>query len=220
MPRQEAEPNTGIDENKQQRSRARSGGFDIPMLAAGAAVAGLAAYYHALPRKDPIQTQGMPERYLIDAPNRMDLQQSTECAAFSSAYVLRHLGTEADGNELYRGFPRKLLDGTVDPRGILVLFKKKGYRASFYRGSSDTLKKRISLGVPVIAFIKVNEGQRYSHFAPVVGYDNDYFYLADSLGHKSNCDGPTHNRKIPIVEFEKLWRTNPFYKQSYIVASR
>ncbi|OWR30168.1 hypothetical protein CDO73_12300 [Saccharibacillus sp. O23] len=190
------------------------------MLAAGAVVAGLAAYYHALPRKDPIDARNMPESYLIDTPNRMDLQKNTECAAFSGAYVLRHLGTEADGNELYRGFPRKLLDGTVDPRGLLVLFKKNGYRASFYRGSADTLKKRISLGVPVIAFIKVNEGQRYAHFAPVVGYDSEYFYLADSLGHKVNCDGPTHNRKIPIAEFEKLWRTNPFYKQSYIVASR
>lgn len=219
MSRQEMEPNTGVSENEQGRDQARSGGLNIPMLAAGAAFVGLAAYYHALPRKDPIHTRNMPESYLIDTPNRMDLQQNTECAAFSSAYVLRHLGTEADGNELYRGFPRKLLDGTVDPRGLLVLFKKKGYRASFYRGSVETLKKRISLGVPVIAFIKVNEGQRYAHFAPVVGYDSEYFYLADSLGHKANCDEPTHNRKIPIAEFEKLWRTNPFYKQSYIVAS-
>lgn len=217
---QETQPNAIRNENEQKPSRTGSGGLNIPMLAAGAAFAGLAAYYHALPRKDPIKAQKMPERYLIDTPNRIDLQQNTECAAFSSAYVLRHLGTEADGNELYRGFPRKLLDGTVDPRGLLVLFKKKGYRASFYRGSSETLKQRISLGIPVIAFIKVNEGQRYAHFAPVVGYDSEYFYLADSLGHKTNCEEPTHNRKIPIAEFEKLWRTNPFYKQSYIVASR
>ena len=215
----QTESGSNDNEIEQRQPTSRRSGVNLPMLAAGAAVAGIAAYYHALPRRDPIRTAGMPERYVIETPNRIDLQKNTECAAFSSAYVLRHLGTETDGNELYRAFPRKLLDGTVDPRGILVLFRKKGYRAEFYRGSIETLKKRVSLGIPVIVFIKVHADQRYAHFAPVVGYDQDYFYLADSLGHKINCSEPTHNRKIPIAELEQLWRTNPFYKQSYIVVS-
>lgn len=189
--------------------------------AGGAALAALAWHYHALPRKDPISTEDTPESCLIDTPNRPAFQSGTECAAFSSAYVMRHLGEKSDGREIYRGYPRKLLDGTVDPRGILVFFKQRGYRATFYRGDADTLKKRISLGVPVIAFIKVYPDKRYAHFAPVVGYDLEHFYLADSLKHRINARGENvYNRKLRIDELERLWRTNPLYKQSYIVIER
>jgi len=186
--------------------------------AGGAAVAALAWHYRALPQKDPVSTDDMPETYMIDTPNRTDLQSGKECAAFSSAYVMRHLGVETDGREVYKGYPRKLLDGTVDPRGIMVFFKRHGYRASFYRGDADTLKKRISLGIPVIVFIKVYPDKRYAHFVPVVGYDRDHFYLADSLKHRINAPGQRgYNRKLPIAELDKLWRTNPFYKRSYLV---
>lgn len=206
------------DEQRDTHSaRKKVDALDVALAVTGVATAVLLPYYHALPKKDPIRTAGMPESFLIDAPNRTDLQPKTECAAFSSAYVLRHLGVEADGNELYKGFPRKLLDGTVDPRGILVLFRRMGYKASFYRGNIDTLKKRVSLGVPVIAFIKVFPNKRYAHFAPVVGYDREHLYLAESLKHKANSKENGYNRKLPISELEKLWRTNPFYKQSYIV---
>jgi len=191
--------------------------LDVALAVTAVATAVLLPYYHALPKKDAIHATNIPESYLIDTPNRTDLQPKTECAAFSSAYVLRHLGVEADGKELYKGFPRKLLDGTVDPRGILVLFRRMGYKASFYRGNIETLKKRVSLGVPVIAFIKVFPDKRYAHFAPVVGYDREHLYLAESLKHKTNSRESGYNRKLPISELEKLWRTNPFYKQSYIV---
>ncbi|MEJ8303995.1 cysteine peptidase family C39 domain-containing protein [Saccharibacillus sacchari] len=191
--------------------------LDVALAVTGLGIAALLPYYHALPTKDTIRTTDRPDSFLIDTPNRTDLQPKTECAAFSSAYMLRHLGVETDGNELYKGFPRKLLDGTVDPRGILVLFRRMGYQASFYRGNIETLKKRVSLGVPVIAFIKVFPGKRYAHFAPVVGYDREHLYLAESLKHKTNSTANGYNRKLPISELEKLWRTNPFYKQSYIV---
>jgi len=175
-------------------------------------------YYYMIPRKDVIVTSEIPESYLIRTPNRMDIQPHYECAAFSSAYVLRHLGIEADGNELYKQFPRKLADGTVTPKGILVLFKKRGYDATFYHGNLQTLKKQVSQGVPVIAFIRVSPKQRYLHFVPVIGYDQDYLYLAESLEHTINCKETSYNRKIKIRDFEVLWRTwVPFCKNSYIV---
>ncbi|MCQ4088382.1 cysteine peptidase family C39 domain-containing protein [Saccharibacillus sp. JS10] len=193
---------------------------DTSWLIAGVALAAAIPYYYALPKKDEIEVGDLPQRFLIDTPNRTDFQPNTECAAFSSAYVLRHFGVEAEGRELYRGFPRKLLDGTVDPKGILALFRKKGYNATFYRGTVDTLKKRVSLGVPVIAFIKVFPDKRYAHFAPVVGYDADHLYLAESLKHKANAKESLYNRSLPIAELDQLWRTNPFYKQSYIVIEK
>ncbi|MDO3410546.1 cysteine peptidase family C39 domain-containing protein [Saccharibacillus sp. CPCC 101409] len=196
---------------------------NISLLVTGAAVAVVAANYRAFPKKDPISTDGLPESYLIEAAgNRTDFQTNKECAAFSSAYVLRHLGVEADGNALYRKYPRKLLDGTVDPKGILVFFRQQGIEADFYRGTVETLKMRISLGTPVIAFIKVHANKRYAHFSPIIGYHRDHFYLAESLEHKANDQGGMekgYNRKLPIAELESLWRTNPFYRQSYIVVS-
>ncbi|MBD3922961.1 hypothetical protein H8B09_29910 [Paenibacillus sp. PR3] len=76
----------------------------------------LRSYYIKPPKRDLIDTSELPKYYFIEKANRMDLQQSNECAAFSSAFILRHFGEEADGNELYRRFPRKRHNGTVDPK--------------------------------------------------------------------------------------------------------
>ncbi|WP_426451979.1 C39 family peptidase [Paenibacillus sp. S-38] len=148
----------------------------------------------------------------------MDIQHNYECAAFSSAYVLRHLGMESDGNKLYKDYSRKLYDGTVTPKGIVLFFKRLGYDASFFCGNVDTLKKQVNLGIPVIAFIRVFPNQKDLHFVPVVGYDEEYFYLADSLEHTINCNETYYNRKVLIQDFEALWRTwVPFCKNTYIV---
>ncbi|OIB00908.1 hypothetical protein AK95_00390 [Paenibacillus sp. LC231] len=181
-------------------------------------IAILMSYYFTIPRKDVIDTSVLPESYLIRTSNRMDIQPHYECAAYSSAYVLRHLGIEETGNELYKQYPRKLADGTVTPKGILIFFKRRGYDASFYRGNLQTLKKQVSQGVPVIAFIRVFPKQRYLHFVPVIGFDQEYLYLADSLEHTINCEDSSYNRKIRKRDFEALWNTwAPFCKKSYIV---
>ncbi|MCI3919451.1 cysteine peptidase family C39 domain-containing protein [Paenibacillus sp. TRM 82003] len=155
---------------------------------------------------------------MIRSENRIELQDHYECAAYSSAYVLRHLGVDADGNELYKKYPRKLSDGTVSPKGIIVFFKKLGYHASFFYGNVNTLKMQLRKGIPVIVFIRVFPDQRYLHFVPVVGYDREHFYLAESLKHTINCTEAHYTRKITVRDFEKLWSTwVPYCKQSYIV---
>ncbi|MDR0269416.1 cysteine peptidase family C39 domain-containing protein [Paenibacillus sp.] len=148
----------------------------------------------------------------------MDIQDNYECAAFSSAFVLRHFGIEADGNELYKKYPRKLLDGTVSPKGIIVFFKKLGFDVSYYHGNINTLKKQLNQDIPVIVFIRVFPNERYLHFVPVTGYDEKYFYLADSLNHTINCNETYFNRKVLISDLEAVWKTwVPFCKNSYIV---
>ncbi|WP_145408526.1 cysteine peptidase family C39 domain-containing protein [Paenibacillus xylanexedens] len=175
-------------------------------------------YYYKIPRKDQIDTQAIPRAYCIESNNEMPMQDHYECAAFSSAFVLRHFGVDADGQKLYEKYPRKLLDGTISPKGIIVFFQRLGYDASYLRGDIDTLKKQISLGTPVIMFIRVNPKQRYLHFVPVVGYDETHFYLVDSLSHTINCNEAHYNRKISFRELEGLWRTwLPFCQNSYIV---
>lgn len=174
--------------------------------------------YYILPIMDQVHTREIPKSYNINVSNRIDIQNNMECAAFSSAYILRHFGKEANGNELYKDYPKKLIDGNISPKGIINFFTKNGYKVSFVRGDISTLKKQISRGVPVIVFIKVFRNKRYLHYVPVVGYDDEYLYLADSLKFLINCDMDNYNRKILIKEFEALWNTwIPFYKKTYIL---
>ena len=135
--------------------------------------------------------------------------------AFSTAYVLRHFGMKADGKELYTNFPSKVRSGNVYPKGI---------KTNYYKGNINTLKYEVSKGTPVIVFIKVLKDRNNLHFVPVVGYDKEYIYLSESLGHLVNCndDNKSYNRKVPIDEFKKLWNVKNinmlFYSNTYITA--
>ncbi|WP_422657610.1 cysteine peptidase family C39 domain-containing protein [Paenibacillus sp. EC2-1] len=153
--------------------------------------------------------------------NRKDIQKNYECAAFSSAFILRHFGKEADGNELYKKYPRKLLDGTINAKGIIVFFKKLGLDSTYLSGNIDTLKKQITQGIPVILFVRVFPNKRYLHFVPAVGYDEKFIYLVDSLPYTINCNEALYNRKVLISELGAIWKTwIPFCKSSYIVINQ
>ena len=102
--------------------------------------------YFSFPKKDRMYTVNVPSTYYIQSSNRLDIQKNYECAAFSSAFVLRHFGLESNGTKLYETYPRKLLDGTVYPKAVVVFFRKLGYQAMYLRGNVNTLKKQISQG--------------------------------------------------------------------------
>lgn len=161
-----------------------------------------------------------PATYVIEQVNRIDVQGGVECAAFSTAYSLRHFGIEADGTELYKNFPSKTKTGTVYPKGIRTVLQQMGFQTTYYRGTIDTLKHEVSKGTPVITFIKVQPDKPHLHFVPVVGYDEHYMYLAESIERLANCEATFYNRKVPIQQFKKLWNTRtlftPFYNQTYI----
>ena len=42
-----------------------------------------------------------PDSYIITAENRFDYQPHLECSGYSSAYVLRSMGIDADGMTIY-----------------------------------------------------------------------------------------------------------------------
>ena len=163
-----------------------------------------------------------PAQYLVKRNNRIDIQNKRECAAFSTAYVLRHFGMESDGDELYINFPSKMKSGNVYPKGIRTMLRKKGFKTTYYKGNINTLKYEVCKGTPVIVFIKVRKDQNYLHFVPVVGYDKEYIYLSESIRHLVNCNGDNkgYNRKVPIDEFKKLWKVKninmPLYSNTYI----
>ena len=65
-----------------------------------------------------------PADYLIQQGNRLEFQNNTECAAFSTAYVLRHFGMAEEGDALYMNFPSKTRAGNVYPKGIRTVLQK------------------------------------------------------------------------------------------------
>ncbi len=169
-----------------------------------------------------LRKRGYPANYLIKRNNRIDIQNNRECAGFSTAYVLRHFGIEADGEALYSSFPSKMRSGNVYPKGIRTVLRKKGLKTSYFKGTIDTLKYEVSKGTPVIVFIKVHKDFNNLHFVPVVGYDEQFVYLSESLRQLVNCNDAnnSYNRKVTIKEFKKLWNvkniTMPLYSNTYI----
>ncbi len=168
-----------------------------------------------------LRKQDYPSNYLIKGNKRIEIQNKRECAALSTAYMLRHFGMKADGKELYTNFPCKTSSGEVYPKGIRKVLKEKGFKTSYYKGNINTLKHEVSKGNPVIVFIKVQNRHHSLHFVPVVGYDEDHFYLAESLEPLINSkDNSSFNRKVPISEFKKLWNIKNFntlfYSNTYI----
>lgn len=154
----------------------------------------------------------VPEAYMVEGDNYFDYQPGLECSAFSSAYLLRHYGEEADGLTLYEDFPGRLFEGGAMPNGIEEFFNGRGYEAQFKSdGTVEVLKELVSRGAPVIVFIHVEEPYETTHnthYIPLIGYDADYFYFAESLTDYANCKdekGLAYNRKTEISKFERLW---------------
>lgn len=171
-----------------------------------------------------------PEEYLIRKENRMDLQSGPSCSGYAAAYVLRNLGIPARGEELYQRMPSKTKKGAVHPKGLVRLLNRelekagssdgKRYRAEYCRGNLQQLKREVSQGVPVIAYIKTYPGKHWLHFIPVVGYDGEYIYLAESMENNRNDRNLYYNRKVPVTEFQRLWNTvsweMPLVRNTYI----
>lgn len=162
--------------------------------------------------------------FLLQNKNRLALQRSTECSGFSSAHVLRSFGIEADGNELYAKMPGRLKNGAVLPKNLKKILQQYGFRVRYMRGDLNALKAELSEGNRVIAFVKTRLDKNWLHYVPVVGYNEEEVFIAESLGYLTNCREEFFNRRVKTEEFLKYWNTRawymPFYKNTYLVIER
>ncbi len=159
-----------------------------------------------LPARDPLCPDGLPQEYYIaSGHNYIDYQTGNECAAYAAAYVMRHLGAQITGPELYPELHRVF--GFVSVRQVAGLLERHGYHAAAYYGTLDTLKGRLAEGVPVIAFIRIPGD---THYTVVTGYDGQFLYLADSIAALANAEGGWYNRRLRAEEFEDLWSTDRY----------
>ena len=172
----------------------------------------------------PAKKRQYKKEYILKTPNYFDYQKSTECAGFSAAYVLRSFGIEADGNEFYTRIPRKLHGGAVLPCVLRREIMKQGLKARYVKGNLETLKADLSEGRRVIVFIRTRLDKRWLHFVPVVGYDEENVFIAESMNSLVNYEGAYCNRRLSNAEFLKFWDTReiymPFYRNTYLVVEK
>ena len=114
--------------------------------------------------------------------------------------------------------------GYVYPKGIADLFKEKGFNVCYYSGNLNTLKHDLeNSGNPIIVMIRIQKDKNYLHYVPVVGFDENNIFIAESLAELVNDNNELYNRKIGNKEFLKLWNTSmlrqPLYKNTYFVTS-
>lgn len=155
------------------------------------------------PKRDGVQGDSAPASYSITGGNYIAYQSDGQCSAFAAAYVMRSLGAQISGEELYPDIKRTF--GFVSPQSLVKTFAEYGYNAAAYHGDISTLKARVAQGVPVIAFISIPND---THYVVVTGYDKERIYLADSLPENANAAEPWYNTSVTAEEFAELWRTD------------
>ena len=172
----------------------------------------------------PAKRRQYKREFMLKTPNRFDYQGGTECSGFSSAYVLRSFGIEADGREVYAGIPHKVPGGAVLPGVLSKELGKYGLKARYIKGNLKTLKADLSEGKRIIVFIRTRTDKRWLHYVPIVGYDEDNVYIAESMNSLVNCEGAHSNRRLSNEEFLKFWDTRevymPFYRNTYLVIEK
>ena len=148
-----------------------------------------------------------PSEYMITTENEIQKQYRYECGAYSTAYVLRSLGVDVDSKEFYEQAEPKSTEGAVPYEAMQAGAERYGYKLESGMISLAALKYEVSKGVPVIVGIEIAPGNSLPHFLPIVGYDEDYIYAAESVGIYANEKSDHYNRKIKTDTFKELWWT-------------
>ena len=152
-----------------------------------------------------------PSEYMITTENEIQKQYRYECGAYSTAYVLRSLGEDVDSKEFYDSVEPKGKDGSVTYEAMQAGVERYGCKLESGMISLAALKYEVSKGVPVIVGMEIAPGNSLPHFLPIVGYDDEYIYAAESVGRYANEKGDHYNRKIKINVFKELWKTDGNY---------
>lgn len=162
--------------------------------------------------------------FMITKENCIDIQAGNSCSGYSIAYILRHYGISVNGDEIYAKLPNKMNNGYVYPKEIKRMLEIYGFHVKYYVGNLHALRNEVSKGNPVIVFMKVRKEKNWLHYVPVVGYDENNIFIAESLVELVNCNENTYNRKIGNKDFKILWNTSmlkmPLYTHTFFSIDR
>ena len=157
----------------------------------------------------------------FDVPifTEFELQGKNQCAAYSTAFVLRNSGKQAKGIEVYARIPFKIpISGYVLPKGLLSYLQSQGLNPFIYQGNLSSLKARLVKGnAPVI--VLVGNGLLWQHYMTLVGFDNEKgeLYFVDSNKVNDENAGLPGNRTMTNDYFLKWWSNGlPVFNHVYI----
>ncbi|MFZ3131701.1 MAG: hypothetical protein WA125_11515 [Desulfosporosinus sp.] len=157
----------------------------------------------------------------FDVPINTDfeLQGKNQCAAYSTAFVLRNLGIQAKGIEVYAGIPFKIpVSGYVLPKGVISYLQSQGLNPKIYRGDMSSLKARLIITKdPVI--VLVGNGLFWQHYMSLVGFDDEkseLYFVDSNKVNDENAELPG-NRTMTNDYFLKWWNNGlPVFNHVYI----
>ena len=102
------------------------------------------------PKKDFI-SGNPPYKFSVPIHSGFEIQGKNQCAAYSSAFVLRNFGQSAKGSEVYDELSFKIpISGYVLPKGVISNLQTKGLNPKIIKGIWSHLSKGLS-GDPTLS---------------------------------------------------------------------
>jgi hypothetical protein len=165
----------------------------------------------------------LSKRFAIPINTSFEVQGRNQCAAFSTAFVLRNFGQPAKGSEVYSELPYKIpISGYVLPKGIVTYLKTKGFSPRVLKGDLNTLKsKLVEDSNPLI--VLVGNGVFWQHYMTLVGFDNEKseLYFFDSGREKDENAELPGNRTMTKEYFLKWWDNGlPIFNHVFITTEK
>ena len=171
-----------------------------------------------LPIRDAISFTTQ-KKFDVPIYTSFELQGKNQCAAYSTAFVLRNSGQQAKGIEVYAKIPFKIpITGYVLPKGIISYLQSQGLKPKIYQGDMSSLKARlVQETAPVI--VLVGNGLFWQHYMTLVGFDDDkseLYFVDSNKGNDENAELPG-NRTMTNDYFLKWWKNGlPIFNHVYI----
>ena len=126
--------------------------------------------------------------------------------------------------DIYNQMTYKMKDGCVYPKGLSKVLQEYGLCAKYYSGNLKALQNEVCKGTPVIVMIRVRNDKNWLHYVPVVGFDDRYVFVAESLPELVNCNCKYYNRRIEKKFFLQLWNTamlkQPLFRNTFYVVTK
>lgn len=200
--------------------------LSLKWLPAGIAVFLLAGILYPLtpfPTKEVTVEGLLPPQFAVPVNTGFERQGKSQCAAFSTAFVLRNLGQDLGGAEVYRDISYKIpVSGYVLPKGVITYLHSQGCRAAIYQEDLDSLKTRLVQGnKPLI--VLVGNGLFWQHYMTLVGYDGEKkeLYFFDS-GREGNVNAALPGNRTMTEDYFQEWWSNglPVFNHICITAEK
>lgn len=183
---------------------------------------GLIYILSPFPNRDSISSANQ-KKFDVPVNTDFELQGKNQCAAYSTAFVLRNSGIKAKGIEVYAQIPFKIpISGYVLPKGVISYLQSQGLKPMIYKGDLSTLKASLVQGtVPII--VLVGNGLFWQHYMTLVGFDDDKseLYFVDS-NKADDENGELPGNRTMISDYFMKWWSNglPIFNHVYITVRK